>query len=156
MDLSEYDIAYLLVDGIAERIQPGRPRQPALPALGLTPGGNSLDGSRYSQPVSGIWKALFFGFRRTMPRGRPPHFSGEIEGAGDAQSPSFKLPSDEVSASRIGDDSRVPSSPFSFIPGRYCKRHHGSFRLINVFSCAHEDSVYSSRRLVVMPDSEGQ
>ena len=112
MDLSEYDIAYLLVDGIAERIQPGRPRQPALPALGLTPGGISLDGSRYSQPVSGIWKALFFGFRRTMSRGRPPHFGGEIEGAGDAHSPSFKLPSDEVSAGRIGDDSRVRSSLF--------------------------------------------
>ena len=32
MDLSEYDIAYLLVDGIAERIRPGQKREPVLSA----------------------------------------------------------------------------------------------------------------------------
>ena len=154
--MSEYDIAYLLVDGIAERIQFGRPRESALPDLDLTPGGNFLDGSRYSQPVSSIWRVLFSGFRRTMSRGRPPHLGGEIEGAVGVLSPSFKLLSDEVSAGRIGDDSCVPSSPLSFIPGRYYKRNQVSFRLIYVFSCAHDDSVDSSRLLVAMPDSEGQ
>ena len=31
-DLSEYDIAYLFVDGIAERIRPGQRREPVLAA----------------------------------------------------------------------------------------------------------------------------
>jgi len=35
-DLSEYDIAYLYVDGIAERIRPGQRREPVLAAWGFT------------------------------------------------------------------------------------------------------------------------
>jgi putative transposase len=38
-DLSEYDIAYLFVDGIAERIRPGQKREPVLAAWGFTSGG---------------------------------------------------------------------------------------------------------------------
>ena len=34
--LSEYDIAYLFVDGIAERIRPGQRREPVLAAWGFT------------------------------------------------------------------------------------------------------------------------
>ena len=35
-DLSEYDIAYLFIDGIAERIRPGQRREPVLAAWGFT------------------------------------------------------------------------------------------------------------------------
>ena len=35
-DLSEYDIAYLFVDGIAERIRPGQRREPVMAAWGFT------------------------------------------------------------------------------------------------------------------------
>jgi|TARA_B100000315_G_scaffold236205_1_gene251780 transposase-like protein len=35
-DLAEYDIAYLFVDGIAERIRPGQRREPVLAAWGFT------------------------------------------------------------------------------------------------------------------------
>jgi putative transposase len=35
-DLSEYDIAYLFIDGIAERIRPGSRREPVLAAWGFT------------------------------------------------------------------------------------------------------------------------
>ncbi len=35
-DLSEYDITYLFVDGIAERIRPGQRREPVLAAWGFT------------------------------------------------------------------------------------------------------------------------
>ena len=35
-DISEYDIAYLFVDGIAERIRPGQRREPVLAAWGFT------------------------------------------------------------------------------------------------------------------------
>ena len=38
-DLSEYDIAYLFVDGIAERIRPGQKREPVLAAWGFTASG---------------------------------------------------------------------------------------------------------------------
>jgi len=38
-DLSEYDIAYLFVDGIAERIRPGQKREPVLAAWGFTAAG---------------------------------------------------------------------------------------------------------------------
>lgn len=38
-DLSEYDIAYLFVDGIAERIRPGQRREPVLAAWGFTSSG---------------------------------------------------------------------------------------------------------------------
>ncbi len=38
-DLSEYDIAYLFIDGIAERIRPGQKREPVLAAWGFTAGG---------------------------------------------------------------------------------------------------------------------
>src|SRR5687768_6881604 len=34
-DLAEYDIAYLFIDGIAERIRPGQRREPVLAAWGL-------------------------------------------------------------------------------------------------------------------------
>ena len=35
-DLSEYEIVYLFVDGIAERIRPGQKREPVLAAWGFT------------------------------------------------------------------------------------------------------------------------
>ncbi len=38
-DLSEYDVAYLFIDGIAERIRPGQRREPVLAAWGFTSGG---------------------------------------------------------------------------------------------------------------------
>ena len=38
-DLSEYDMAYLFVDGIAERIRPGQKREPLLAAWGFTASG---------------------------------------------------------------------------------------------------------------------
>lgn len=38
-DLSEYEIAYLFIDGIAERIRPGQKREPVLAAWGFTTGG---------------------------------------------------------------------------------------------------------------------
>ena len=38
-DLSEYDIAYLFVDGIAKRIRPGQKREPVLAAWGFTTAG---------------------------------------------------------------------------------------------------------------------
>jgi len=38
-DLSEYDIVYLFVDGIAERIRPGQKREPVLAAWGFTASG---------------------------------------------------------------------------------------------------------------------
>jgi transposase-like protein len=38
-DLSEYDIAYLFVDGIAERIRPGQRREPVLAAWGFSHSG---------------------------------------------------------------------------------------------------------------------
>ena len=41
-DLSEYDIAYLFVDGIAERIRPGQRREPVLAAWGFTAEGRKI------------------------------------------------------------------------------------------------------------------
>ena len=38
-DLSEYDISYLFIDGIAERIRPGQKREPVLAAWGFTSAG---------------------------------------------------------------------------------------------------------------------
>jgi transposase-like protein len=38
-DLSEYDITYLFIDGIAERIRPGQKREPVLAAWGFTSSG---------------------------------------------------------------------------------------------------------------------
>jgi len=38
-DLGEYDIAYLFVDGIAERLRPGQRREPVLAAWGFTQSG---------------------------------------------------------------------------------------------------------------------
>ena len=38
-DLSEYDITYLFVDGIAERLRPGQRREPVLAAWGHTSSG---------------------------------------------------------------------------------------------------------------------
>ena len=38
-DLSEYDIVYLFIDGIAERIRPGQRREPVLAAWGFTAAG---------------------------------------------------------------------------------------------------------------------
>ena len=35
-DLAEYDIAYLFIDGVAERIRPGQKREPVLAAWGFT------------------------------------------------------------------------------------------------------------------------
>jgi transposase-like protein len=35
-DLSEYEITYLFVDGIAERLRPGAKREPVLAAWGFT------------------------------------------------------------------------------------------------------------------------
>ncbi len=41
-DLSEYDIAYLFVDGVAERIRPGQRREPVLAAWGFTTEGRKV------------------------------------------------------------------------------------------------------------------
>ena len=41
-DLSEYDIAYFFVDGIAERIRPGQRREPVLAAWGFTAAGTKV------------------------------------------------------------------------------------------------------------------
>ncbi len=41
-DLSEYDIVYLFVDGIAERIRPGQRREPVLAAWGFTAEGKKV------------------------------------------------------------------------------------------------------------------
>lgn len=41
-DLSEYDIAYLFVDGIAERIRPGQRREPVLAAWGFAADGKKI------------------------------------------------------------------------------------------------------------------
>jgi putative transposase len=41
-DLSEYDIVYLFVDGIAERIRPGQRREPVLAAWGFTSSGTKV------------------------------------------------------------------------------------------------------------------
>ena len=41
-ELSEYDIAYLFVDGIAERIRPGQKREPVLAAWGFTTAGAKI------------------------------------------------------------------------------------------------------------------
>jgi transposase-like protein len=41
-DLSEYDIAYLFVDGIAERIRPGQRREPVLAAWGFSATGQRV------------------------------------------------------------------------------------------------------------------
>jgi transposase-like protein len=41
-DLGEYDIAYLLIDGIAERIRPGQKREPVLAAWGFTSSGTKV------------------------------------------------------------------------------------------------------------------
>ena len=41
-DLGEYDIAYLFVDGIAERIRPGQKREPVLAAWGFTTEGHKV------------------------------------------------------------------------------------------------------------------
>ena len=38
-NLSEYDITYLFVDGIAERLRPGQRREPVLAAWGHTASG---------------------------------------------------------------------------------------------------------------------
>ena len=41
-DLAEYDIAYLFIDGIAERIRPGQRREPVLAAWGFTYDGRKV------------------------------------------------------------------------------------------------------------------
>jgi putative transposase len=41
-DLSEYDIAYLFIDGIAERIRPGQRREPVLAAWGFAADGKKI------------------------------------------------------------------------------------------------------------------
>ncbi len=41
-DLSEYDIVYLFIDGIAERIRPGQRREPVLAAWGFTAQGRKV------------------------------------------------------------------------------------------------------------------
>ena len=41
-DLAEYDIAYLFIDGIAERIRPGQKREPVLAAWGFTCDGRKV------------------------------------------------------------------------------------------------------------------
>jgi putative transposase len=41
-DLSEYDIVYLFIDGIAERIRPGQKREPVLAAWGFTAEGRKV------------------------------------------------------------------------------------------------------------------
>ena len=41
-DLGEYDIAYLFIDGVAERIRPGSRRDPVLAAWGFTASGSKV------------------------------------------------------------------------------------------------------------------
>ena len=41
-DLGEYDVSYLFVDGIAERIRPGQRREPIMAAWGITSQGNKV------------------------------------------------------------------------------------------------------------------
>jgi len=41
-DLSEYEVAYLFIDGIAERIRPGQRREPVLAAWGFTVDGRKV------------------------------------------------------------------------------------------------------------------
>ncbi len=41
-DLSEYDIAYLFIDGIAERLRPGQRREPVMAAWGFTSDGRKV------------------------------------------------------------------------------------------------------------------
>ena len=41
-DLSEYDIAYMFVDGVAERIRPGQKREPVLAAWGFAQDGRKV------------------------------------------------------------------------------------------------------------------
>ena len=41
-DLSEYDIVYLFIDGVAERIRPGSKREPVLAAWGITAEGKKV------------------------------------------------------------------------------------------------------------------
>ena len=41
-DLSEYDVAYLFIDGVAERIRPGSKREPVLAAWGFTAAGSKV------------------------------------------------------------------------------------------------------------------
>ena len=41
-DLGEYDVAYLFIDGVAERIRPGSKREPVLAAWGFTAGGSKV------------------------------------------------------------------------------------------------------------------
>jgi putative transposase len=41
-DLAEYDVVYLLIDGIAERIRPGQRREPVLAAWGFTAEGRKV------------------------------------------------------------------------------------------------------------------
>ena len=41
-DLSEYEVAYLCIDGIAERIRPGQRREPVLAAWGFTVDGRKV------------------------------------------------------------------------------------------------------------------
>src|SRR5690349_5356534 len=38
-DLSEYEVSYLFIDGLAERLRPGAKREPVLAAWGFTVGG---------------------------------------------------------------------------------------------------------------------
>jgi putative transposase len=47
-DLAEYDIAYLFIDGIAERIRPGQRREPVLAAWSFT-----FDGRKVASPPHG-------------------------------------------------------------------------------------------------------
>ena len=41
-DLSEYDVAYLFIDGVAERIRPGSKHEPVLAAWGFTATGGKV------------------------------------------------------------------------------------------------------------------
>jgi putative transposase len=41
-DLGDYEIAYLFIDGIAERIRPGQQREPLLAAWGFTVDGREV------------------------------------------------------------------------------------------------------------------
>src|SRR5918994_1152401 len=41
-DLAEHDIVYLFVDGVAERLRPGQPREPVLAAWGIARDGRKV------------------------------------------------------------------------------------------------------------------
>ncbi len=86
-DLSEYDIAYLFVDGIAERIRPGQRREPVLAAWGFTSGGaevllHLMAGSKEDAETA----SAFFQHMRPAVSGTPCWWSRTVHPASSRRS----------------------------------------------------------------------